>query len=399
MSTDPWAPLESTATLPSSSGQLHVSAAGDLVFLSWLAGRASATEEATLAYRKISAALREYGAVPLQERAFGSLRVAPCVARARQAVVGSDEAWSVPPTFVEGGPPLRDGFSGVHVLAVKPDAGTAPRLITEGTARYGRIASAQGVSWIGLSDVSRRGANRRMMGAPEETGVALHAVADLLAAEGFSFHDVMRTWFYLRDILDWYGAFNATRNALFHRLGLMGERASGSLPASTGIAGRSPRGAWCTLDALAVRPHDGVAVEQKRLYNRLQNEATEYGSSFSRGVALTVGPWRYVFVSGTASIDERGASVHIGDFPAQVRRTLDTVAALLKSAGAAPQDVCQGTAFVKNARDVEPYERLLSGTAFAGRPLITTVADVCRDDLLYELDAVAVLPARRGILA
>jgi enamine deaminase RidA (YjgF/YER057c/UK114 family) len=134
----------------------------------------------------------------------------------------------------------------------------------------------------------------------------------------------------------------------------------------------------------------------ERLHNRKQNEATEYGSAFARGMALTLGDCRYFFVSGTASIDDHGRTVHVGDFVAQTEHTLAAVSALLDSAGAALTDVRQATAFLKNPGDQRSFEGIADRAGLSGVPMVTTVADVCRKDLLFEIDATAVVPLRRG---
>ena len=118
-------------------------------------------------------------------------------------------------------------------------------------------------------------------------------------------------------------------------------------------------------------------VRMRRLHNRRQNEATEYGSAFARAMEVSLGDARYVFVSGTASIDDHGASVHLGDFEAQARYTLEAVEALLEGAGAGLGDVAQATAFLKNPGDGRSFERTAARAGLGATPLVTTVADVC----------------------
>jgi len=141
-----------------------------------------------------------------------------------------------------------------------------------------------------------------------------------------------------------------------------------------------------------MRPRNGGRLEVKRLHSRKQNEATEYGSAFARALEVRLGDARYVFVSGTASIDDHGRTVHVGDFDSQARHTLDAVEALLEGAGGSLADVAQATAFLANPSDGRSFERIVARTRLCDAPLVTTVADVCRDDLLFELDATAVLP-------
>ena len=367
---------------------------GDLVLLTWL-GRGAPRSDADpeQAYREIVQALREQGAVPVQERVVCDLSVASAIGAARErALVASNETWPVPPTFVEGSPLGRRGVSGIHVIGARGRA----RTVAEGERVFGTLVETAEARVLGLSDVGRRAAGRLGAGPAEEAGAAIDSAEQLLASEGFGFRDVARTWFYLRDILDWYGPFNAVRNAAFRRMGLMGANGNGRIPASTGIEGRNARGGWSTLDLLAFAPREGHRTEIKRLHNSKQNEATEYGSAFARATEVVVGDARYIFVSGTASIDDRGESVHPGDFETQTLFTLDAVRALLLGSGASLSDLQQATAFIKNPCDGRAFERIVERAGLSAVPLVTTVADVCRDELLFEIDATAVLPVREG---
>lgn len=364
---------------------------GDLTLLTWTgSGRRGPAADAETAYEAIAEVLSVREAVPLQERIFGELTVAPDVTRARACVVGAEEAFEVPPTYVEGAPVGGEGLAGVHVVAAHS---TKTRIIRDGGRAAGRLIETPSARLLGLADVGRRVSGRLSAGPVEETGATIEAAAELLGREGYSFGDVARTWFYLRDILDWYGPFNAVRNTAFRRMGLMGVKGDGSIPASTGIEGRNLRGGWCTLDLIAARPQAGARFTMERLHTDEQNEATEYGSAFARGIALTLGEWRYCFVSGTASIDDHGATVHTGDFEAQTDHTLRAVAAVLEAAGAELPDVRQATAFLKNPCDRKALDRIGARTGLSQVPVVTTVADVCRDDLLFEIDATAIVPA------
>ena len=364
----------------------------ELTLVTWPGGARDVESAAAEAYAAIDSLLRERGAVPVQERVFAELQAAPALARGRARAVGGAAEWAVPPTCVEGAPVGRGGLAGIHVIAAR---GTS-RLVAEGDRVYGHEVQSPAARVLGLSDVGRRASGRLAAGPAEDAGAAIDAAEDLLAREGFSFRDVARTWFYLRDILDWYGPFNAVRNAAFRRMGLAGAGGDGQIPASTGIEGRNHRGGWCALDLLGVRPRNGGRLEVKRLHNRKQSEATEYGSAFARAMAVVLGDARYIFVSGTASIDDRGATVHAGDFGTQARYTLEAVKALLEGAGASLADVGQATAFLANPSDGRSCERIIERSGLREAPLVTTVADVCRDDLLFEIDAIAVLPLGRG---
>ena len=65
-------------------------------------------------------------------------------------------------------------------------------------------------------------------------------------------------------------------------------------------------------------------------------EAYDYEkpSTFSRGMRVDIGNVAVLLISGTASIDEHGVSVHLGDFRAQCQRTFQNIAGLLEAEGA-----------------------------------------------------------------
>ncbi|HEY6552023.1 MAG TPA: Rid family hydrolase, partial [Vicinamibacteria bacterium] len=316
------------------------------------------------------------------------LQVAPAVGAGRdRALMAAGEIWPVPPTLVEGSPVGRVGIAGIHVLAARGVA----RPVADGGRVYGSLVETDTARVLGLCDVGRA-SGPLTSGPAEDAGAAIDAAEQMLAREGFSFRDVARTWFYLRDILDWYGPFNAVRNAAFGRMGLLGPSGAGKIPASTGIEGRNARGGWCTLDLVALQPQSGCPFEMRRLHSRKQSEATAYGSAFARAMEIVLGDARYVLVSGTASIDDHGATVHVGDFEAQARFTLDAVRSLLEGAGASLADVRQATVFLKNPADDPSFDRIAERSGLDSVPFVTAVADVCREELLFEIDATAVVP-------
>src|SRR5579884_3518315 len=67
---------------------------------------------------------------------------------------------------------------------------------------------------------------------------------------------------------------------------------------------------------------------------RVLNEASDYGSAFSRGLRVDLNGLVILLISGTASIDEHGRTIHVGDFRGQARRTYQNITRLLESEGA-----------------------------------------------------------------
>ena len=128
------------------------------------------------------------------------------------------------------------------------------------------------------------------------------------------------------------------------------------------------------------------------------NEAHDYPtpSSFSRGMRIDLGGVAILLISGTASIDEHGQTVHPGDFRAQLQRTYHNITGLLASEGATWKDVVRTTCYL---RDIErDYTAFNEGrTEFFHEqgldplPASTGIqAILCRPDLLVEIEAIAI---------
>lgn len=138
---------------------------------------------------------------------------------------------------------------------------------------------------------------------------------------------------------------------------------------------------------------------QKRAITNLStlNEAWDYDrpSSFSRGMRIDLGEFVVLLISGTASIDENGVSVHVGDFRAQLSRTFQNISALLAVEGATWHDIVRTTCYLRDIeRDYAAFNE--ERTAFyreqALDPLPASTgiqAILCRPELLVEIEAIA----------
>lgn len=142
-----------------------------------------------------------------------------------------------------------------------------------------------------------------------------------------------------------------------------------------------------------------ASIGKKKITNlEVLNEAYDYGkpSSFSRGLRLDFGNVAVLLISGTASIDEHGISVHPGDLRAQVRRTFENITGLLKSEGATWKDIVRTTCYLRDIeRDYEAFNE--ERTSFFAEqkldplPASTGIqAILCRPELLVEIEAIAV---------
>ena len=147
------------------------------------------------------------------------------------------------------------------------------------------------------------------------------------------------------------------------------------------------------LKNLAVLP-----VEKRAITNhQVLNEAYDYQkpSSFSRGMRIDLNGLTILLISGTASIDENGVSVHIGDFQAQLRRTYHNITGLLESEGATWHDIVRTTCYLRDIdRDYDTFNRertkFFQEQGLDPVPASTGIqAILCRPELLVEIEAIA----------
>jgi enamine deaminase RidA (YjgF/YER057c/UK114 family) len=212
---------------------------------------------------------------------------------------------------------------------------------------------------------------------------AFETAAAILAQNGFRFTDTVRTWIYLDHLLEWYDDFNAVRTAFFNETGIFDR----IIPASTGIGAGNPFGAAITMDLFAVQPKSPEFTVQT-VASPLQKPALDYRSSFSRAVELRSPAHRKLLISGTASIAPDGKTVHPGEPEKQIRLAMGAVQALLESRGMNWNDLFRGIAYFKDMAYLPIYKRVASN--IPRFPLAVAHADVCRHDLVFEIEVDAV---------
>ncbi len=128
------------------------------------------------------------------------------------------------------------------------------------------------------------------------------------------------------------------------------------------------------------------------------NEAYDYErpSSFSRGLRLDIKGITILLISGTASVDERGQTIHAGDFRGQAWRTYRNITTLLESEGASWKDVVRTTCYLRDIeRDYAAFNEIrtefFKQQGLNPLPASTGIqAILCRPDLLIEIEAMAI---------
>jgi len=265
-----------------------------------------------------------------------------------------------------------------------------------------------GLRWVHVAGIT-----------PPESAKSAHAqsqqafaeMARRLEAVDASFHDVVRTWIYQGGIteveqgVERYRELNRARTEFFEHqesLGRMQILRDGSAfyPASTGI-GTAGRGLAISCLALQTDRQD---VRLLPLENPRQTSAFHYAQrfsnkspKFSRAMAVVIGDYATTWISGTASIVD-SESVHLGDVQKQTEQTIDNIENLISAenfkrhgcfgVGAELEDLAKVRVYIKRPDDFEKC-REVCRRRFGPLPTIYALADVCRSELLVEIEGVA----------
>ena len=202
---------------------------------------------------------------------------------------------------------------------------------------------------------------------------------------GMDFSNVVRTWFYNDKILEWYEEFNRARDSFFESRNIF----DGIVPASTAIGSRNSRGAALAARAFAVLPKS-ERVKIAESPSPMQCPASEYRSSFSRAMELSHPKFRHLIISGTAGIEYGGNTAFTGNLEKQMKLALDVVGAILKSRGMDWSHAVSAVAYLKEQAFLETFNNIKINRGLEELPCIAIQADICRDDLLFEMELDAV---------
>jgi enamine deaminase RidA (YjgF/YER057c/UK114 family) len=273
--------------------------------------------------------------------------------------------------------------------------------------------SYDSLRWVYIAGVS---SPENATSAYAESEHALAQLANRLGSAGATFHDVPRVWLYQGGItatekdeagqeVERYRELNRARTDFFDEqqaMGCMVVSSDGKVcyPASTGIG---MAGGGLTISCLALQTErDDVRLVP--LENPRQTSAFDYSRrfsvkspKFSRAMAIVIGDYVTTWVSGTASILD-SESVHLGDVEKQTEQTLDNIERLISSEnferhglsaqGAQLSDLAKVRVYVKRPEDYEICRKVCH-RRLGAVPIIYAQADVCRSDLLVEIEGVA----------
>lgn len=196
----------------------------------------------------------------------------------------------------------------------------------------------------------------------------------------------IRTWFFVRDVDTQYDGLVKSRRECFIEQGLTQHT---HYISSTGIGGNpaDPK-ALIQLGCYAII---GFTPEQQRYLYALThlNKTIEYGVTFERGTLMQYGDRDHIFISGTASIDNKGQVLHVGNIVKQTERMWENVETLLAEGGMNYGDVMQIIVYLRDFADYDIVSRMFEAK-FPNTPYVITLAPVCRPTWLIEMECIAV---------
>ena len=246
----------------------------------------------------------------------------------------------------------------------------------------------------GLWEVMHRGYRHLWMGnsfcrggdSESQTRILLERYIAALGAEGCTLtDDCIRTWLYVQNVDVNYAGVVKARREVFEDVGLTKDT---HYIASTGIAGRNAYpDSSVIMDAYAVA---GLQPGQVRyLYGSTHlNPTYEYGVTFERGTSVDFDGYRQVFISGTASIDNKGQILFPGDVRRQTGRLLENVSVLLNEAECSYEDVLSMIVYLRDIADYAAVREIFD-VRFPDIPKVFVWAPVCRPGWLVEMECIA----------
>ena len=348
-------------------------------------------------YIQITDIIKEAEIRIIQEKIFGSTCIQKDILKAREDVLRDGGIYEeLPITYIQGQPFWGTGFSGLQICAIRH---TKPHdnvwTIYEDGIPCGRGINRNGATFLSLQNIhGLEEDNSCCNNREEQVARMFDRTTALLRKYGAVYRDVVCTRIYISDILAWYSEFNKVRNSKYSEYGILPANSQGLiteqiyLPSSTGIQADNPVGATAVMNVLAVVK--GSDAQPEIIHNNgiKQRSAFRYGSAFSRSTVIREPNNKCILLSGTAAIDEQGKSLFPDNPREQIRKTFEIVDALINKEGASLSDICHATVFLKRREDVPIYREVADEYGLTDLPAVCVIADVCRDELLFELDAI-----------
>lgn len=245
--------------------------------------------------------------------------------------------------------------------------------------RDGAMRWSQGGGWLFAALELDEREHGGPAGAAHAAYAALHAFMRRHAS-----HRVLRIWNYQGAINDGSGDAERYRRFCDGRAGGSGNFFAAGYPAATAIGHHAARHLLQVY--LLAGSGAGTAIENPRQVSawRYPREYGRTAPGFARAMLLPAHD--ALAISGTAAVVGH-ASAHAGDVAAQLDEILVNLEALLVEAGLPPDfdTLAPLKAYVRHPADA-PRVRAILDQRLPGVPVLLLHGDVCRRELLVELD-------------
>lgn len=218
-------------------------------------------------------------------------------------------------------------------------------------------------------------------------------IESVFYVNGYELNDIVRTWFYIKDIYKNYPSFNQARKDFFdkHKIGY--DKDAPYLPASTCVEGYFATDAFISANIYGIKKGSSK-TSFHRVVNSMQNEAEgmnyKFQPTFSRGIVIKEDKFNQLQISGTASIDKNGKTIYASDPYNQIKYTLHNIENILKSYGFSFSDIIQSTCFYFDKSFHTIYLKVIEELGLTNISYSHMVSNICREDLLFEFDGIAI---------
>lgn len=338
-------------------------------------------------YKELLMGIKDRQESIIFERVFGILCYQRRITSARNEVIKKPFLPMHPTSYIEGQSILGLPVAGIIIHTV--DSNTKVKYIPDHGTVYGsqyKIGAVERLLVEGIQDPLIAS------GFSQTVAAEYNKVDRILSRTGFDPSNLVRTWHYIHPINEHYVAFNKERKAYFQRSNIGYATQPECVPASTCIEGKCRKTGYSTMNLYYIKKLDNVRI--KRVYSSDQKEADstsyQYGPTFSRALYVAQAGLKELQISGTASIDQDGKTQYIDNPFRQIERTLLLIKGLLMQADMVFNDICYATCIFKNPSDYSTFREVMRKLGLPDFPHIAIKGNICRDDLLFEMDAVAI---------
>ena len=247
----------------------------------------------------------------------------------------------------------------------------------------GNVFHSNGLSHIWTSNICSE-ENKTVGG---QTTELFEKYNQVLRTQNLNLKDhAIRTWLFSSDVDHEYQELVDARKDYFEKHGLTDQT---HYISSTGIEGKheNPNN-LVFMDAYSIA---GIDQEQIRFLHAPKNlcPTHDYGVTFERATEVSYGDRKHIFISGTASINNKGEIVHVGDVEQQTQRTIDNINALLDEAECSLEDLAMAIVYLRNPEDIQLVKNVAE-PKLPGIPKVYVHGAVCRPKWLVEIEGIAI---------